>query len=189
MKDLSILFNHFEAEKLIVVVVFLAAIIPSTPYFNELNQSNMAFHMLFQLPMLILAGYMLNEREIKKYLLIDNVAMWLWIYFSGLFWMLPISLDKALINPFWDLFKIISLLVTGVLLKKVLNSYRILALFFIGSTVMMLFFAGIYFQTTDNRLCNAYLIESQQLTGFGLIIGAFLMLVALVLLLIKPDNN
>ena len=189
MKYISILFSQLKVKSLTTIVVLLAAIMPSTHYFNELNQSNMAFHMLFQLPMLILAGYMLYEKKFKQYLLIDNVAMWLWIYFSGLFWMLPISLDKALINPSWDVFKIISLLITGALLKVVLNSYRILSLFFIGSTVMMLFFVGIYFQTTENRLCNAYLIESQQITGYGLIILAFLILIALLFFLVKADES
>ena len=90
--------------------------------------------------------------------------------------MLPISIDKALLYPAWDVFKLLSLLITGAVLKVVFQSNRLLALFFIGSMAMMLFFVGFYYQQTDTRLCNAYLIESQQVTCLGLLVISCLLL-------------
>ncbi|MGB4812406.1 MAG: hypothetical protein WBP13_08015 [Methylophilaceae bacterium] len=171
------------AKSRVVLPFFILAlaIFPSFPVVRVLIENSMTFHMLFQIPMLILAGYLLkNKPKDVQYSLMQSFAQWLWIYLAGLFWMLPISLDKALIYPAWDIFKIISLLITGAILKVVFQSHRILALFFIGSTTMMLFFVGFYYQGTDVRLCNAYLIESQQVTGIGLVVVASLLLLFLL---------
>ena len=45
----------------------------------------------------------------------------------------------------------------------------VLQLFFIGYWVSMMCWLGIYFATTDLRLCNAYSLESQIATGWGLL--------------------
>lgn len=185
----NFILNYHKNRNFFTFFVMLVAIMPSMPMLRLSIESSMAFHMLFQLPMLLFAGYMINVRLREYYLLNEIVAMWVWVYFCGLFWMMPISLDKALIYPLWDIFKIVSLLVTGALLKVVFIKYNVLSLFFIGSSSMMLFFVGMYFQNTNVRLCNAYLIESQQVTGIGLIVFASLILLALVLYLIKSDRS
>lgn len=160
------------------VSALIIAVTPSLPFAFVLIQSSMPFHMLFQIPMLILAGNLLKNKPKKvQYSLFESTAQWLWIYLSTTFWMLPISVDKALLYPAWDIFKLLSLLITGAVIKVVFYSNHLLALFFIGSMAMMLFFVGVYYQQTDTRLCNAYLIESQQVTGIGLIvIACFLLL-------------
>ncbi len=159
------------------VAALIIAVTPSLPFARVLIESSMTFHMLFQIPMLILAGYLLKNNPKKlHYTLSQSTAQWLWIYLSSTFWMMPISIDKALLYPTWDAFKLISLLTAGAVLKVVFKSHRLLALFFVGSMAMMLFFVGFYYQQTDTRLCNAYLIESQQLTGTGLIVIACLLL-------------
>ncbi|WP_020167801.1 MULTISPECIES: hypothetical protein [Methylotenera] len=174
-------FNQLINRKLInnpvVLWLFiLLAITPSTPIFKYLIADSMAFHMLVQIPLLILAGYLigrclkLHPNPKSLYIIL---SCWLWFLFATLFWMLPISLDKALLSYGWDFFKIISLMLSGLLLTIALSSSKILSLFFIGSTVMMLFFIGYYYQDTTLRLCNSYLIESQQNAGIGLIAMAF----------------
>ena len=105
-----------------------------------------------------------------------SLGFWLWILFASMFWMLPISLDKALINPYWDVFKITTLLFSGFLLRHTFTGPRILSLFFIGSTIMMLFFIGYFYQGSELRLCNSYLIESQQTAGLSLTLLAFSLL-------------
>ena len=166
-----------KTKAMFSVSALIMAVSPSLPFARVLIQSSMAFHMLFQIPMLIFAGYSLkNKPNNVQYTLYESTAQWLWIYLSSTFWMLPISIDKALLYPAWDIFKLLSLLITGAVLKIVFQSHRLLALFFIGSMAMMLFFVGFYYQQTDTRLCNAYLIESQQVTGVGLIVIACLLL-------------
>jgi hypothetical protein len=166
-----------KTQAIFSVSALITAVTPSLPFARVLIESSMTFHMLFQIPMLIFAGYLLKNKPKKvQYTLFESTAQWLWIYLSSTFWMLPISIDKALLYPAWDVFKLLSLLITGAVLKVVFQSNRLLALFFIGSMAMMLFFVGFYYQQTDTRLCNAYLIESQQVTGLGLIVIACLLL-------------
>jgi len=43
-----------------------------------------------------------------------------------------------------------------------------LQLFFIGYFVAMMIWLGMYFIYTDARLCNAYSLNSQYWTGYGL---------------------
>lgn len=167
----------------------MLAIAPSLPAFRFLLESSMTFHMLVQIPALIIAGYLTNKMLFplitKPITLMESLGFWLWILLTSMFWMLPISLDKALINPYWDAFKVITLLLSGMFLRPACTGPKILTLFFIGSTIMMLFFIGYFYQSSDLRLCNSYLIESQQTTGLGLIILAFGLLFAGIFFLRK----
>ncbi|MEO6117962.1 MAG: hypothetical protein ABIP37_02705 [Methylotenera sp.] len=167
----------------------ILSIAPSLPTFRFLLASSMTFHMLVQIPALIIAGYLINKQLFplitKPVSLMESLAFWLWILLTSMFWMLPISLDKALINPYWDVFKVTTLLLSGMFLRPAFTGPKILTLFFIGSTIMMLFFIGYFYQSSDLRLCNSYLIESQQTTGLGLIILAFGLLFAGIFFLRK----
>lgn len=159
-------------HRLFSYLLLVLAIAPSFPIFRYLIESSMALHMAGQIPLLIIAGFFLRHQFIAKQSLFFSLSYWLWIAFAGAFWMLPISLDKALLNPYWDAFKIVSLLLAGLLLKPALAGSKILALFFIGSSVMMLFFIGYFYQDSPLRLCNSYLIESQKTAGIGLMLWA-----------------
>ena len=174
-------------RKLRIVILpwffLLLAVAPSMPAFKFLLESSMAFHMAVQIPALIIAGNLIARQHLSEFLItIGHVQLsaalgcWLWILFAGMFWMLPISLDKALIDPYWDFFKVTSLLVSGLFLGPALAGPKILTLFFVGSTVMMLFFIGYFYQDSELRLCNSYLIESQHTAGLGLIILAVILL-------------
>lgn len=171
-------------EKAFCWLMLLLAIAPSLPTFRFLLASSMSFHMLVQMPLIIMAGYLLSRKILYKTAnqpLYFYLGCWLWILLSSMFWMLPISLDKALLNPYWDIFKILTLLIAGFSLKPALAGSKILSLFFIGSIIMMLFFIGYFYQDSELRLCNSYLIESQKSTGVGLIIAAFLILIVAII--------
>lgn len=154
--------------------IFLTATIaPSMLPFKYLIASSMVIHMVVQIPALVLAGYWLNaQNKAIKSALSFSFSCWLWILFAGMFWMLPISLDKALISSNWDIFKIITLLLSGILLKSALAGPKVLSLFFVGSSLMMLFSVGHFYQNSESRLCNGYLLASQQSTGLGLMLLA-----------------
>ena len=164
LEKIKNLFNH----QLFLWLTLVLSILPSLPYLRFLIETSMALHMAVQIPLLIIAGYFLaSQFGSAKSSLAKNLSCWLWVTFASLFWMLPISLDKALLNPYWDIFKILSLLATGFLLKPALAGSKILGLFFIGSGVMMLFFIGYFYQDSTLRLCNSYLIESQKIAGLA----------------------
>lgn len=129
-------FSQLMNNPVIAWLSILLAIAPSIPSFKYLIADSMAFHMLVQIPLLILAGYLVG-RYFKLHLNIHSnpkslyliLSCWLWFLFATLFWMLPISLDKALLSYGWDFFKIISLISTGLLLTIALSSSKILSLF------------------------------------------------------------
>ncbi len=177
-------------------VFLILAVVPSLPMFRFLLASSMTFHMVVQIPALIIAGYLISGQvftiahaSAERSRLNLSLSCWLWILFASMFWMLPISLDKALINSYWDIFKVITLLLSGVFLKPAFAGPKILSLFFIGSTIMMLFFIGYFYQGSELRLCNSYLIESQQTAGLGLILLAFTLLFASIFILRKEIVN
>lgn len=189
IKKLSVL---KQASSYVVCLFLVLAVAPSLPTLRFLLASSMTFHMAIQIPALIIAGYLLSKTLFSVQSLSSlnselsvNLSCWLWILLASMFWMLPISLDKALINPYWDVFKIITLLVSGLLLRPAFTGPKILSLFFIGSTIMMLFFIGYFYQGSELRLCNSYLIESQQTAGVALICLAFSLLFVSIFLLRK----
>ena len=155
------------------VLFLVAAVAPSLPPFRYLLASSMVIHMLIQIPALLLAGYWLSaQNKPLSSALSLSLSCWLWILLASMFWMLPISLDKALISSNWDIFKIITLVLSGMLLKPAFAGPKVLSLFFAGSSLMMLFSVGHFYQDSESRLCNSYLLASQQTTGLGLMLLA-----------------
>lgn len=178
------------------VLFLIVAIAPSLSPFKFLLASSMFIHMLIQIPALIVAGYWLNSQNKPLNSLSSlslSLSCWLWILLASMFWMLPISLDKALIHSNWDIFKIITLVVSGMLLKPAFAGPKVLSLFFAGSSLMMLFSVGHFYQDSDSRLCNSYLLASQKTTGMGLmLLATALLLLALFKLrhdIFEPSQN
>ena len=86
------------------------------------------------------------------------------------YWMLPSAIDRAVVDPAFDVLKLLTLFVSGILLRNAFQRAPMaLQLFFIGYWVSMMCWLGIYFATTNLRLCNAYSLESQLATGWGLL--------------------
>ncbi len=178
------------------VLFLIVAIAPSLSPFKFLLASSMFIHMLIQIPALISAGYWLNSQNKplnSPSSLSLSLSCWLWILLASMFWMLPISLDKALIHSNWDIFKIITLVASGMLLKPAFAGPKVLSLFFAGSSLMMLFSVGHFYQDSESRLCNSYLLASQKTTGLGLmLLATALLLLALFKLrhdIFEPSQN
>ena len=162
----------------------------------------MAWHMVFQMPMLVLGGW-LTARALPL-----GVSMrgWTtnWTSFNqfGLtgfmaaqvivaYWMLPSAIDRAVVLPSADALKLITLFITGMLLADAFErAPGALQLFFMGYWMSMMAWLGIYFATTDLRLCNAYSLQSQSNTGWGLLaLGITLSTVWAVNLLRRKVNH
>ena len=85
------------------------------------------------------------------------------------YWMLPVTIDRAVVMPSADLLKIATLLAGGALLRhSTTRAPLVLQLFFVGFAVSMTVWLGVYFGTVDLRLCNAYSLESQHRSGLAL---------------------
>jgi hypothetical protein len=177
-------FNQFFSSY-IGPIMLVTAVTFSFPTFKFLLASSMVFHMLVQIPLLVLTGYLFTKTTTKKYYLKEKsygiyvyTGFWFWILMCMMFWMLPISLDKAVQNGYWDVFKIFTLLISGLLVRPALKAPIVLSLFFVGNLVLMLFSVGYFYLETEQRLCNSYLMESQKATGICMIVVAIAMSLA-----------
>lgn len=155
----------------------LLAVALSVPPLRMVIEQSMAWHMVFQMPLLVVAGA-LTARVLPA---LGLGAKWGDFNLLGLtsfmaaqgvmaYWMLPSVIDRAVVNPGFDLLKLLTLFISGMLLREAFQRAPLaLQLFFIGYWVSMMCWLGIYFATADLRLCNAYSRESQVSTGWGLL--------------------
>ena len=167
-------------------VTLAVAVALSVPPLRAVIEQSMAWHMVFQMPLLVLAGWLASRSKLPKF---SIRAMRGWASFNqfGLtgfmaaqiivaYWMLPSAIDRAVVLPAVDALKLLTLFIGGMLLGDAFKrAPAALQLFFMGYWVSMMAWLGIYFATTDLRLCNAYSLQSQINTGWGLLaLGAAL---------------
>ena len=148
----------------------------SVPPGRSLIEQSMAWHMVVQIPMLFAGGWFLmgGARDLSK----RSPRSWNQFGLTGFiaaqfiitYWMLPISIDRAVVMPQVDVLKLLSLIVSGALIQTSLSrSPAVLQLFFVGYIVSMLISTGVFLATTERRLCNAYSMESQLSAGYGVV--------------------
>lgn len=159
------------------------AVALSVPPLRSVIEQSMAWHMVFQMPLLVLSGW-LTVRALPPRIAIRGLASFNQFGLTGFmaaqivvaYWMLPSAIDRAVVLPSVDAIKLLTLFFTGMLLADAFKrAPSALQLFFMGYWVSMMCWLGIYFATTDLRLCNAYSLQSQVNTGWGLLaLGAAL---------------
>ena len=167
----------------LAVMTATAAVSLSIPPMRSVIEQSMAWHMVFQMPLLVLSGW-LAVRALPPHNLPKCWDSFNRFGLSGLmasqiivaYWMLPLAIDRAVVMPAADALKLITLFISGALLADAFTrAPLVLQLFFMGYWVPMTAWLGIYLATTDLRLCNAYSLESQVQTGWGLLaLGAAL---------------
>lgn len=152
----------------------------SLPPARSLIEQSMVWHMVVQMPLLVMAGYALvaalpqppaggvqwaRFNDFNQF----GLTSFMTLLVILTYWMLPVAIDRAVTLPKVDAAKVGSLLLGGACLKTSLCAApRTVQLFFIGYVLAMLITLGVYFVTSDVRLCNAYSQESQIRTGYGL---------------------
>ena len=150
----------------------------SVPPLRSVIEQSMAWHMVFQMPLLVLSGW-LSARALSACFSIRGWASFNQFGLTGFmaaqtivaYWMLPSAIDRAVVLPSADALKLLTLFVTGMLLADAFKrAPGALQLFFMGYWVSMMAWLGMYFATTDLRLCNSYSLQSQRNTGWGLIV-------------------
>ena len=155
----------------------IAAVAMSVPPLRSLIEQSMAWHMVFQMPLLVLSGW-LAAQALPPLRWLQGLADFNYFGLTGFmaaqaiiaYWMLPLAVDRAVVLLPVDALKLLTLFTSGLLLADAFKcAPPALQLFFIGYWVSMMAWLGIYFSTTDLRLCNAYSLQSQVATGWGLL--------------------
>ncbi|MET0656835.1 MAG: hypothetical protein ABW110_01610 [Steroidobacteraceae bacterium] len=154
--------------------------------FRYFIESRMLFHMLVEFPLLFASGAVIGARssqaarvfEAVDYRGFTGVTLMLCV---STYWMIPSSLDSALLYPMTAFWKYVSWWAAGCLLAM---SWRrlddVLLMFLFGNLCWMLASAGLLYESSSSRLCVNYLFGDQQTTGRALValaiaMGALLM--------------
>jgi hypothetical protein len=176
------LVDRCRKSVVVPMLVLLAAISLSIPPLRDFIEQSMVWHMVIQMPLLVWGGWFLGERLVAR-----RIGAWFieWNRYglTGFivsqlilaYWMIPLTIDRAIVMPVVDSWKVISLIICGAILR---HSFKVspvnLQLFFVGYFVPMMLSLGLYMMTTELRLCNVYSLESQTNAGKGLIfLGLF----------------
>lgn len=140
-------------------------------------ESSMAMHMLVQFPLLILIGAACFHHNLhinRALKIIDPLGAIAFISFSGWmwFWMLPLNLDLATIEPSVRLLKLISVpLGIGFCFRWVWQNanpvFKCVVVFEIWASITRL---GWLYIESPLQLCSSYLIGEQQQVGSLLLI-------------------
>lgn len=166
-----------KVQSCFALAATVAGLALSLPPLRALIEQSMVWHMLVQMPLLVLAGALgaaslpasnagaalqrLNRYGLSGFMLAQCIAA---------YWMIPAMVDRAVVLPGADAAKLATLWLAGAALRA---SFRqapaAVQLFFAGYGLPMLVWLGIYFASTELRLCNAYSLASQVRTGQGLV--------------------
>jgi hypothetical protein len=153
-------------------IAVMSALPPLGPWLMQ----SMLTHMLVQIPLIFFVAAGLAYRHA-----VDRPAILRWnaegapgllsATFCLAYWMTPIALDHAAADPAWEAAKIASLAaggwIAGISWQQASNVAKI---FYLGNMVWMSITAGMLYQESDQRLCNAYLWDDQEVTGRALVL-------------------
>jgi hypothetical protein len=165
--------------RLVLAVALLLAAVWLAPWL----EASMARHMLVQLPLLVAAGWCAAATLAARWPIarIDDYGITglSALLFVSAYWMVPRALELSLSVPLAEAAKFASLLALGLVLPGSLARCPwVVQLFFLGNFGAMMAIAGVQYQNLPERLCNAYLLDDQALTGMGLVIGAIVISLA-----------
>ena len=161
------------AKAATAVLALLAAVALSLPPLRTLIEQSMVWHMLVQMPLLVLAGWWAaaawappaglrwNRFGLSGFMLAQCMVA---------YWMIPALVDRAVVLPSADAAKLLTLWLAGIALRQgCVQAPPVVQLFFIGYGLPMMAWLGLYLANTDLRLCNAYSLQSQLRAGWGLV--------------------
>ena len=175
-------------DRAVLAGVTLLALASALPPLGTLLMRLMLTQMLVQIPLIFLAGAFWSVRTRWP----AGTGWTRWnaqgapgMLFSAIvlaFWMTPIALDGAASDSLWEAAKIASVLAAGIIAGI---SWRlgsgVAHAFYVGNMVWMSITAGMLYQESTQRLCNAYLWDDQAITGDALVGASVILAVTWIL--------
>jgi hypothetical protein len=165
-------------------LILLMLLIPPIRVYME---SIMIIHMLVQLPLLIIAGWFIGKfisSKFSKVLIVlnDNGVPGIILFVAiTMFWMLPRTLDEALTFPMYEVFKFVSLTISGILLRDSWGKINALGRVFVFLNYLSMFaLMGWLYLDSPIQICNNYLVDQQKVLGWGFIFITAVMILYVV---------
>jgi len=141
------------------------------PVLRSLLESSLTAHMFGQIPLLVLAGWMIGKGRFA-FLFGDwnrhGIPGLLIALFAMLFWMIPRWLDASLSEPLWEVIKFITIpLLIGVPLGVSWSRMSAFSRAVVwANAISMLGVLGWLYVAAPVRVCNNYLVNQQQDFGY-----------------------
>ena len=143
----------------------------SWPALRDLLESSLTAHMFGQIPLLVLAGWLIGKGRFA--FLFQNwnrhgIPGLLVALFTMLFWMIPRWLDASLSEPLWEAIKFITIpLLIGVPLGVSwprMSAFSRAVVW--ANAISMLGVLGWLYVAAPVRVCNNYLVNQQEDFGY-----------------------
>ena len=176
----------------LVLLIFLIL-----PPVSNLMESIMIIHMHMQMPMLVVAGFLMAKLFQKKFPHFfekwnkDGTPGILLFGIIWLYWMIPRTMDEALVMHGMEIFKFISLtFLAGVPLRdswKKLGERGKNIVFY--SFMIVSFGMGWLYIKSPVQLCNNYLLVEQITLGWGFLAMAVCMAIFLVYIAVTDQSE
>ena len=162
-----------DHPRLRIAAALLLLMVLVLPPLRHWWEAGMVRHMLGQIPLLVLAGCLVGPLLLPRrqsgpgWQQSEAVAATIIGLVSLAFWMLPRWLDAAVVDPWVDLAKILSLpLLGGIPLSWGWVRLRMVARGFVWIHVLtMWLILGVLYLGYPERLCNNYLASEQAALG------------------------
>ncbi len=155
-------------------------------------EQRMFTHMVVELPLLFAVGWWLAPDRtgtgpawLRQVNAQGLAGLALALAVSTL-WMLPLALDAAVLEPVVGLAKVVSVVLSGWLVRLSLRAATVVVQsFFLINWAWMTATAGVLYQEAPQRLCSTYLLGDQVWTGIGLVALAALVMVMWMMLVFR----
>jgi hypothetical protein len=140
-------------------------------------ESIMLLHMLVQLPLLIVVGWLFGKVLISKFPSFfsnwntNGIPGIIIVVFITMYWMLPRTLDEAVTIPYMEIFKFTSLPLVGLCIRDSWQKLQTLGKSFIYLNYLSMFglMAWLYIDSPI-QICNNYLETQQKVLGWGFLV-------------------
>ncbi|TLS36842.1 hypothetical protein [Pseudalkalibacillus caeni] len=167
------------------------------PPVADLLESIMIFHMHMQMPLLIVAGFLMGKFFLLRFPAFlekwneDGIAGILLFVVINLYWMLPRTMDEALSVQMIEIFKFVSLpFLAGVPLR---DSWMKLTTAVKNAVIILFSFLfvglGLVYTLSPVELCNNYLLKEQVTLGWGFLTMAACFIVYLIYTLVVDPSK
>ena len=180
-----------KKDKFLILIVIPIIFLLSFPL-NDWLSATMPRHQIIQLPALFLLGLILgvnfSQMTIKE--TAWGIAVLIFIMASFIFWMLPHSIDAAVINKTFNRVMHLNMLMAGFLLMPVLRNILFeIKILFLGMLSAMMLATGITLRAFNILLCSSFNISEQKETGLYLIIIGFSLFVLTFITFFKASGE
>lgn len=152
--------------------------------FNSWFSSIMFRHQVLQMFLSLVIGLIIAWR-LKKLRIADvywGTSALIFCLFCLCFWMIPHTVDLAVVYPNFSRLMVINMALVGFLVVLSLRkSYMELKMAFLGMVTAMLFASGITLHSINVLVCSSFNVKQQHQTGVGLLyIAGFLLILTFV---------